>query len=127
MLSFLSETIRIGAKLDYSSESLMVQHNRSLPMLAPSTTKRTEDSPDVGEFMVSNLSWKKEEATPTALRVGSSKILTYLPLRSILMQNTGTQEDWLIAIGGEVLIHPQFRLRLGINTRRFDLQTRQSR
>jgi len=82
-----------------------------------------EDSLTVG-VLVSNLAVDEgSDELPTAIRVGTSKILTYLPLRLNLETDYRLADNWLLALGGEILLHPQFTLRLGINSNRFDLHT----
>lgn len=118
-----SEQIRLGARLGlYQRVADGMTHSRSFTDVG-AMYHSAEDSLTLG-VMVSNLSVDDSgESTPATLRLGSSKVLTYLPLKLNLDAEYRDEEDWLIAIGGEVLVHPQFRLRLGINTRRFDLQT----
>ena len=119
----VSERIRLGARLGLFQRTADTHTHRRLFSNFGAVYYSAEDSLTIGLY-ISNLAFDEiEEEAPTALRIGTSKILTYLPLKLNLDGEYSLNEDWLIAIGGEILVHPQFRLRLGINTRRFDLQT----
>ena len=82
-----------------------------------------EDSLTVGIYLASVSMGESAEGFPTQLHIGSSKILSHLPLRLNLEGIYGFHEQISFTLGGEVLIHPNFRIRLGINSNRFDLQT----
>ena len=82
-----------------------------------------EDSLTVGVYLASVSMGESAEAFPTQLRIGSSKILSHLPLRLNLEGIFGFNEQISLSLGGEILIHPNFRVRLGMNSNRFDLQT----
>jgi hypothetical protein len=82
-----------------------------------------EDSLTVGVYLVSVSMGESDEAFPTQLRMGSSKILSHLPVRLNLEGIYGFNDQLSLALGGEILIHPNFRVRLGMNSNRFDLQT----
>ncbi|MBT6554631.1 MAG: hypothetical protein HON50_03345 [Candidatus Marinimicrobia bacterium] len=82
-----------------------------------------EDSLTVGVYLASVALGESDEAFPTQLHIGSSKILSHLPLRLNLEGIYGFNEQVRFALGGEILIHPNFRIRLGMNSNRFDLQT----
>ena len=82
-----------------------------------------EDSLTVGIYLASVALGESDEAFPTQLHIGSSKILSHLPLRLNLEGIYGFNEQVRFALGGEILIHPNFRIRLGMNSNRFDLQT----
>lgn len=119
----LNERIRIGTRAGlFQRVAASRTHSRLLSDFGL-LYHDSGDSLSVGVYLANLAFGEGGENAPTALRVGTSKILTYLPLRLNLDGEYGLNQDWLIAIGGEVLVHPQFRIRLGINTRRFDLQT----
>lgn len=81
------------------------------------------DSLTIGVYLASVALGESEEAFPTELRIGSSKILSHLPLR-LNLEGIYAFDDLLrFALGAEVFIHPNFTVRLGVNTNRFDLQT----
>lgn len=82
-----------------------------------------EDSLTVGVYLASVSMGESAEAFPTQLHIGSSKILSHLPLRLNLEGVYGFNEQISFSLGGEILIHPNFRVRLGMNSNRFDLQT----
>lgn len=82
-----------------------------------------EDSLTVGVYLASVALGESEEAFPTQLHIGSSKILSHLPLRLNLEGIYGFNEQISLVLGAEILIHPNFRVRLGMNSNRFDLQT----
>lgn len=81
------------------------------------------DSLTIGVFLASAPLGASEEQFPTQLRVGSSKILSHLPLRLNLEGIYDFENRLRFAVGAEILIHPSFKVRLGINSNRFDLQT----
>ncbi|NQV41001.1 MAG: hypothetical protein HQ506_01495 [Candidatus Marinimicrobia bacterium] len=82
-----------------------------------------EDSLTVGVHLASVSLGESEEDFPTQLHIGTSKILSHLPLRLNLEGIYGFNEQISLALGAEILIHPNFRVRLGMNSNRFDLQT----
>lgn len=81
------------------------------------------DSLSVGVYLASAALGDSEEAFPTQLHVGTSKILSHLPLRLNLEGIYGFNNLIRFAVGGEIFVHPNFSVRLGINSNRFDLQT----
>ena len=84
---------------------------------------REEDSLTVGVYLAAAALGESEEAFPTQLHIGTSKILSHLPLRLNLEGIYGFNNLLRFAVGGEVFLHPNFRIRLGMNSNRFDLQT----
>ncbi len=82
-----------------------------------------EDSLTVGVYLASVPMGESDEAFPTQLHIGSSKILSHLPLRLNLEGIYGFNQRISFTLGGEILVHPNFRIRLGMNSNRFDLQT----
>jgi len=82
-----------------------------------------EDSLTIGLYLASLPLGESAEPMPTRLHIGSSKILSHLPLRLNLEGIYGFDERLGFSLGGEILIHPAFRIRLGVNSTRFDLQT----
>jgi len=84
---------------------------------------KEEDSLTVGVYLASAALGESEEAFPTEVRVGSSKILSHLPLRLNLEGIYAFDDQIRFAVGAEILVHPNFTVRLGMNSNRFDLQT----
>lgn len=82
-----------------------------------------DDSLTVGVYLASMALGESDEAMPTRLHLGTSKILSHLPLRLNLEGIYGFNDQIRFALGGEVFVHPNFRIRLGVNSNRFDLQT----
>ena len=82
-----------------------------------------EDSLTVGVYLASIALAESEEPFPTQLHIGSSKILSHLPLRLNLEGVYDFNEQMSFSLGGEIMVHPNFRVRLGMNSNRFDLQT----
>jgi len=82
-----------------------------------------EDSLTIGVYLASVALGESDESFPTQLHIGSSKILSHLPLRLNLEGIYGFNDQIRFALGGEILLHPNFRVRLGVNSNRFDLQT----
>ncbi len=82
-----------------------------------------DDSLTIGIYLASVALGESSESFPTQLHIGSSKILSHLPLRLNLEGIYGFNDQIRFALGGEILIHPSFRVRLGMNSNRFDLQT----
>lgn len=82
-----------------------------------------DDSLTVGVYLASMALGESDETMPTRLHVGTSKILSHLPLRLNLEGIYGFNEEIRFALGGEVFVHPNFTIRLGVNSNRFDLQT----
>ncbi|MCF7823284.1 MAG: hypothetical protein K9N35_03850 [Candidatus Marinimicrobia bacterium] len=81
------------------------------------------DSLTIGVYLASAELGESEEAFPTELRIGSSKILSHLPLRLNVEGIYAFDKQLRLALGAEVLLHHNFTIRLGINSNRFDLQT----
>jgi len=81
------------------------------------------DSLTIGVYLASAELGESQESFPTELRIGSSKILSHLPLRLNLEGIYAFDNLLRFALGAEVLVHPNFRVRLGINSNRFDFQT----
>ncbi len=84
---------------------------------------KEQDSLTVGIYLSSNSLGEGEETFPTQLHIGTSKILSHLPLRLNLEGVLGRDEALRFVVGGEIFVHPNFKVRLGMNTNRFDLQT----
>lgn len=84
---------------------------------------KTQDSLTVGIYLKSIALGESEESFPTQLRIGSSKILSHLPLRINLDGIYNLDDKLQFALGAEIFVHPNFRARLGVNSNRFDLQT----
>lgn len=82
-----------------------------------------EDSLTLGLYLASAELGESSEAFPTQLRLGTSKILSHLPLRLNLEGIYGFNQRLSFALGSEILLHPSFKIRLGVNSNRFDLQT----
>ena len=82
-----------------------------------------DDSLTVGLYLAAVPLGDPRETFPTQLRLGSSKILSHLPLRLNLEGIYNWNEVFQLALGGELLIHPQFSVRVGVTSNRFDLQT----
>ncbi len=81
------------------------------------------DSLTVGIYLASIGLGKTAETFPTQLHIGSSKILSHLPLRLNLEGIYNFDEQIHFALGAEIFMHPVFTIRLGLNSNRFDLQT----
>ncbi len=81
------------------------------------------DSLTIGVYLASMALGEGEETFPTQLHIGTSKILSHLPLRLNLEGIYGFNDLIRFAIGAEILLHPNFNVRLGINSNRFGLQT----
>lgn len=82
-----------------------------------------EDSLTIGVYLASVALGESDESFPTQLHIGSSKILSHLPLRLNLEGIYDFNDQIRFALGGEILLHRNFRVRLGVNSNRFDLQT----
>ncbi|MCF7922024.1 MAG: hypothetical protein K9M55_04915 [Candidatus Marinimicrobia bacterium] len=82
-----------------------------------------EDSLTIGVYLASVALGENDESFPTQLHIGSSKILSHLPLRLNLEGIYDFNDQIRFALGGEILLHRNFRVRLGVNSNRFDLQT----
>ncbi len=81
------------------------------------------DSLTVGVYLASDAIGEPEESFPTQLHVGTSKILSHLPLRLNLEGIYGFNDLVRFSLGAEVLLHTSFKVRLGVSSNRFDLQT----
>lgn len=84
---------------------------------------KQDDSLTVGVHLASLPLGETAESFPSQLHIGTSKILSHLPLRLNLEGIYGFNDLLRFAIGAEIFIHPSFAVRLGINSNRFDLQT----
>ncbi len=82
-----------------------------------------DDSLTIGVYLASVALGESGETLPTQLHIGSSKILSHLPLRLNVEGIYGFNDQIRFTLGGEILVHPNFRVRLGVNSNRFDLQT----
>jgi len=82
-----------------------------------------QDSLTIGVYLASVALGESAETFPSQLHIGSSKILSHLPLRLNLEGILGLNEQFRFNLGAEILLHPNFRVRLGMNSNRFDLQT----
>ena len=82
-----------------------------------------QDSLTVGLYIASVALGESEENFPTQLHIGTTKILSHLPLRLNLEGIYAFNKKVRFAVGGEILLHPNFSVRLGMNSNRFDLQT----
>ncbi|MEA3286096.1 MAG: hypothetical protein U9Q77_01790 [Candidatus Marinimicrobia bacterium] len=84
---------------------------------------KQQDSLTVGVYLASLPLGETSETFPSQLHIGTSKLLSHLPLRLNLESIYGFNDLLRFAIGAEVFIHPNFKVRLGVNSNRFDLQT----
>ena len=84
---------------------------------------KAQDSLTVGLFLASAELGESSEAFPTQLHMGTSKILSHLPLRLNVEGIYGFNNLLRFAFGAEILLHPSFKVRLGVNSNRFDLQS----
>jgi len=81
------------------------------------------DSLTVGVYLKAVELGESAETFPTQLHIGTSKILSHLPLRLNLEGIYGLNELLQFALGAEIFVHPNFKVRLGVNSNRFELQT----
>ncbi len=118
-----SEGIRLGGRVGHYSRVADGSTSGDFYYDLGGVYHNQEDSLTVGIYLASIPLGDSDESFPTQLRIGSTKILSHLPLRLNLEGIYSFNEQASFALGGEILIHPNFRVRLGMNSNRFDLQT----
>ncbi len=119
----ISPRIHLGTRMGFVQRVADGQNHSQGVLDLGFIFNRQEDSLSIG-VVAENLPLGPEtEILPTRVRLGSSKVLTYLPLRLNLEAEYEQGGTWTLALGGEILIHPAFALRLGLDSNRFDLQT----
>lgn len=82
-----------------------------------------QDSLIVGLMVLAIPLGDSGEALPSQVRVGTSKVLEHLPVRLNLEGGYAFSDRYDLALGAEILIHPSFQLRMGVNSNRVGLQT----
>ncbi|MBT3229223.1 MAG: hypothetical protein HOD43_00280 [Candidatus Marinimicrobia bacterium] len=118
-----SEGIRMGGRVGRSTRVADGSTSGDFYYDLGGVYHNLQDSLTVGVYLASIALGESDETFPTQLHIGSSKILSHLPLRLNLEGIYGFNEQIRFALGGEIMIHPNFRVRLGVNSNRFDLQT----
>jgi len=118
-----SEAIRLGGRVGRFSRAADGNTSGDFYYDLGGVYHNQLDSLTIGVYLASVGLGESDEAFPTQLHVGTSKILSHLPLRLNLEGVYGFNNQVKFALGGEILVHPIFRVRLGINSNRFDLQT----
>lgn len=118
-----SDKIRLGGRLGRFQRLADGGSSSDLFYDVGAIYHNAEDSLTVGLYLAALPLGNPSETFPSQLRIGSSKILSHLPLRLNIDGVYGFNELLQIALGGELLIHPAFRVRVGISSTRFDLQT----
>lgn len=118
-----SETIRMGGRLGSYQRFADGDSQSDLYYDLGAIYHDDEDSLTVGLYIASVGVGDSHETFPTELRLGSSKILSHLPLRLNVEGVYALEDRFHFSAGGEILIHPRLRVRLGIHSNRFDLQT----
>ena len=118
-----SEMIRLGGRLGRYQRQADGSTSADFFYDLGAVIHNHEDSLSVGIYLSSIPIGDPTESFPSELRVGTSKILSHLPLRLNIDGVYGFNGLFYFSAGGEILVHPQFRIRLGANSNRFDLQT----
>lgn len=118
-----SEGIRLGGRVGHFSRVADGQNSGDFYYDLGGVYHSEIDSLTIGLYLASVALGESDETFPTQLHLGSTKILSHLPLRLNVEGIYGFNNQVKFAVGGEVLVHPNFRVRLGINSNRFDLQT----
>lgn len=118
-----SDGIRLGGRVGRYSRVADGDHVGDLYYDLGGVYHNQEDSLTIGVYLATLPLGESREVMPTQLHIGSSKILSHLPLRLNVEGILGFNDEVRFALGGEVFVHPNFRVRLGINSNRFDLQT----
>jgi len=118
-----SEIIRLGGRVGRYQRVADSQSQGDFYYDLGAVYHQALDSLTVGVYLASVGLGETEENFPTQLRVGSSKILSHLPLRLNLEGIYNFDELLQFALGAEIFVHPSFAVRLGLNSNRFDLQT----
>jgi len=118
-----SESVRLGGRVGRFQRVADTRRAGEFYYDLGAIYHNAEDSLTLGLYLASAELGESSEAFPTQLRLGSSKILSHLPLRLNLEGIYGFHNNLRFALGAEILLHPSFRVRLGVNSNRFDLQT----
>ena len=118
-----SDRVRLGARLGRHLQVADGHSRGDLYYDLGAVYHNQEDSLTFGVYFAALPLGESGEKFPSELRVGTSKILSHLPLRLNVDGIYAFNDQFHFALGGEILIHPQFRIRLGLNSNRFDLQT----
>ena len=84
------------------------------------------DSLSLGVTLASLGMGDSPEEFPVRLIIGSSKLLSHLPLRLNLDASYDFNQQVSFALGSEIFVHPDFQIRLGVSSNRLGLQTRVS-
>ena len=119
-----SEAIRLGGRVGHLQREADTRSQGDFYYDLGAVYHKPLDSLSVGVYLASAALGNPEEILPTRLVFGTSKILSHLPLRLNLDGSYGFDEQLQFALGAEIFLHPSFKVRLGVNTRRFDLQTK---
>lgn len=118
-----SNTISLGTRVGHYTRTVDVDSNSDFYYDLGAVYHNKADSLSVGVYLAAAPLGESSEPMPRHLRIGSSKVLSHLPLRLNLEGIYAFDEQLRLALGAEVLLHPSFRLRLGVNSNRFDFQT----
>jgi len=118
-----SEAIRLGSRIGRFQRVADSRSQGAFYYDLGAVYHKAMDSLSVGLYLASAGMGTSDEAFPTRLIIGSSKILSHLPLRLNLDGIYGFNDLLRFSLGAEILVHPNFRVRLGVNSNRFDLQT----
>jgi len=118
-----SESISLGTRVGHYSRAVERESRSDVYYDIGGVYHKQQDSLSVGVYLAASPLGSSQETMPRHLRIGSSKILTHLPLRLNLEGIYAFDEKLRFALGAEILLHPNFRLRLGLNSNRFDFQT----
>ncbi|MCF7807358.1 MAG: hypothetical protein K9M49_01675 [Candidatus Marinimicrobia bacterium] len=118
-----SETMSLGTRIGHYTRTVDLESNSDFYYDVGAVYNQEADSLSVGVYLAATPLGDSQEPMPRQLRVGSSKVLSHLPLRLNLEGIYAFDEQLRLALGAEVLLHPSFRLRLGVNSNRFDFQT----
>jgi hypothetical protein len=118
-----SKSLRMGTRIGHYSRTVANDSKTDLYYDVGGIYHKSEDSLSIGVFLAASPLGDSRETMPKQLRIGSSKILSHLPLRLNLETIYAFDDQLRFALGAEVLLHPSFRLRLGLNSNRFGFQT----
>jgi len=118
-----SKYISLGTRVGHYSRTVDAESSADMYYDIGGVYHKQEDSLSVGIFLSASPLGESQETMPRQLRLGSSKVLSHLPLRLNVEGIYAFDKKLRFALGAEVLLHPSFRLRLGLNSNRFDFQT----
>lgn len=118
-----SNSMSLGTRVGHYTRTVDVDSNSDFYYDVGAVYHKEADSLSIGVYLAASPLGDSQEAMPRHLRVGSSKVLSHLPLRLNLEGIYAFDEELRLALGAEILLHPSFRVRLGVNSNRFDFQT----